>query len=119
MKSIAALEHIFGRLLRCFRIGVILISEITLKRVLVQLSLSRKVSQDDGATLGVILKELERSKKLHPALRSAFSSLYGYTSDADGIRHALLDAERLTKADARFMLVCCSAFVNYVVESVS
>ncbi|PSD50782.1 hypothetical protein C7E25_02340 [Stenotrophomonas maltophilia] len=82
-------------------------------------SLSRKVSQDDGATLGVILKELERSKKLHPALRSAFSSLYGYTSDADGIRHALLDEERLTKADAKFMLVCCSAFVNYVVESVN
>lgn len=82
-------------------------------------SLARKMSGDENSTLGAILKELERSKKLHPALRSAFSSLYGYTSDADGIRHSLLDEGNLTKADARFMLVCCSAFINYAVESVS
>ncbi len=82
-------------------------------------SLARKMSGDESSTLGAILKELERSRKLHPALRSAFSSLYGYTSDADGIRHSLLDEGNLTKSDAKFMLVCCSAFLNYAVESVS
>lgn len=81
-------------------------------------SLARKLSKDDSGTLGIILKELERSKKLHPALRNAFSSLYGYTSDAEGIRHALLDETHLTKADAKFMLVCCSAFINYALDSV-
>lgn len=80
-------------------------------------SLAKTLASDESSTLGAILKELERSKKLHPALKNAFSSLYGYTSDAQGIRHALLDEVTLTKADARFMLVCCSAFINFVIES--
>jgi hypothetical protein len=82
-------------------------------------SLAKQISQNNTATLGVVLKELEKSKKLHPALKSAFSSLYGYTNDAEGIRHALLEESNLTKADARFMLVCCSAFVNYAIEAIS
>jgi hypothetical protein len=48
-------------------------------------------------------------------LSKAFESLYGYTSDANGIRHALMDASTLGFADAKFMLVCCSAFVNFLV----
>jgi hypothetical protein len=82
-------------------------------------SLAKQISQNNTGTLGVVLKELEKSKKLHPALKSAFSSLYGYTNDAEGIRHALLEESNLTKADARFMLVCCSAFVNYAIEAIS
>lgn len=82
-------------------------------------SLAKKLTQDDSGTLGSILNTLEKSKKLHPALRKAFSSLYGYTSDANGIRHALLEESDLTKADARFMLVCCSAFINYTMDAVA
>jgi hypothetical protein len=40
--------------------------------------------------------------------------MYGYTSDAEGIRHALLEEPTLEQADAIFMLVTCSAFVNYL-----
>lgn len=80
-------------------------------------SLAKHVAKDPSGTLGSVLKELERSKALHPALKNAFSSLYGYTNDAHGIRHALMDEPSLSKADARFMLVCCSSFVNYVLES--
>lgn len=79
-------------------------------------SLSKQISNDQSGTLGSVLKDLEKNKKLHPALKNAFSSLYGYTNDADGIRHALMDVTNLTKADARFMLVCCSAFINYYIE---
>lgn len=81
-------------------------------------ALAKILAKDDSGTLGSVLKALEKSKKLHPALKNAFSSLYGYTSDADGIRHALLEESALTKADARFMLICCSAFINYVIEEV-
>ena len=42
------------------------------------------------------------------------AQLYGYTSDADGIRHALLDESDLDFEDAKFMLVSCSAFTNYL-----
>jgi hypothetical protein len=75
------------------------------------------VSNDKKATLGEALKVLEKRGVLHPALKSAFSSLYGYTSDAEGIRHALMEESNLTSADARFMLISCSAFVNYVIAS--
>ena len=82
------------------------------------LSFARDSTGSEGGTLGAVLKKLEKVKKLHPAMKSAFSSLYGYSSDADGIRHALLEESQLTKADARFMLVCCSAFINYSLEAV-
>lgn len=63
------------------------------------------------ATLGDVLKQIQG---LHPALKESFSKLYGYTNDADGIRHALLEEEDLKFEDAKFMLVSCSAFVNYL-----
>lgn len=71
------------------------------------------------ATLGQALKEIEGKVQLHGALKSAFDSLYGYTSDADGIRHALLKEPNLDFEDAKFMLVSCSAFVNYLVAKSS
>ena len=69
----------------------------------------------DKGTLGDLLKQLEKKEPLHPALRQAFSQLYGYTADESGIRHALLEEGRdIPFAEAKFMLVVCSAFVNYV-----
>ena len=50
----------------------------------------------------------------HEALKKSFSNLYGYTNDADGIRHALLDESGLDLYDAKFMLVSYSAFLNYL-----
>ena len=47
-------------------------------------------------------------------MKASLSSLYGYTSDADGIRHAMLDEPSLSFTDAKFMLVVCTAFVNYL-----
>lgn len=79
-------------------------------------SLAKILSGKEKATLGQALKEIEKEKHLHSSLKSAFSSLYGYTSDADGIRHALLEESSISKADARFMLVSCSTFINYLIE---
>ncbi len=78
-------------------------------------SLCKTVSNQEKATLGAALKVLESRGTLHSALKSAFSSLYGYTNDADGIRHALMEESNLTSADARFMLIICSSFINYVI----
>jgi len=74
--------------------------------------------KEDKGTLGQLLKCLEDEIKLHPALKSAFSNLYGYTSDEGGIRHALLEAESVRFEDAKFFLVVCSAFVNFVLSKV-
>jgi hypothetical protein len=71
----------------------------------------RLVTGNTSATLGDALK---RVKNLHPAMSKAFSSLYGYTNDASGIRHSLTNEATITYADAKFMLVTCSAFVSYL-----
>ncbi len=76
---------------------------------------ARVLAGDPKAELGQALKTIKNKTGLHPALERAFTSLYGYTSDADGIRHALADEAHLNSEDARFMLVVCSAFVNYLV----
>lgn len=69
-----------------------------------------------SATLGDALKKLEaHGIIIHPALKTAFDKLYGYTSDSSGIRHAgQLGGAGATFDEAKFMLVACSAFVNYL-----
>ncbi len=70
---------------------------------------------DEKATLGQALNQIEKSHKIHGALKNAFSSLYGYTSDSGGIRHSLLEDDiPVTIEDAKLMLVSCSAFINYL-----
>jgi len=78
-------------------------------------SLGKIVSKQNKATLGPALNAVEKTTKLHPVLKEAFQKLYGYTSDAQGIRHALMDEPTLDIEDAKFMLISCSAFVNYLV----
>lgn len=69
------------------------------------------------ATLGKAIKKLkECGVHIHPALEGAFSSLYGYTSDENGIRHGGIDFKNAPAEDAKYMLVSCSAFVNYLME---
>lgn len=73
-------------------------------------------SSGADATLGAMLKKLESSGiTIHPALKSAFSTLYGYTSNANGIRHAKnMGGEASTFDEAKFMLISCCAFINYL-----
>ena len=69
----------------------------------------------EKATLGQLLKRLESEINLHPALKQSFSSIYGYTSDESGIRHALIEGgTKADFADAKLMLVMCSTFINFV-----
>jgi hypothetical protein len=76
------------------------------------------ITGEDKPTLGQMLAILERKANLHSALKEAFSKLYGYTSNAGGIRHALLDESDTSFAEAKFMMVACSAFVNYVGKTI-
>ena len=76
----------------------------------------QEISGNKSASLGECLNTISKKHPLHGALKSALSSLYGYTSDGDGIRHALTDeSSKVSADDAKFMLVSCSAFVNFLV----
>ncbi|PZE89347.1 hypothetical protein DEJ00_11430 [Curtobacterium sp. MCLR17_039] len=69
-------------------------------------------------TLGAGLRKLKAAGiELHPALESAWSKMYGWTSDAQGIRHAAIDQADADQSLAKYMLVACSAFVSYVMEA--
>ena len=70
-----------------------------------------------NATLGNTIKKLkDNGVYIHSAMEKAFSSLYGYTSDENGIRHGGIDFANAPVEDAKYMLVSCSAFVNYLIE---
>jgi len=64
-------------------------------------------------TLGKLIDKLD----VHPALKKGFSNLYGWTSsEKTGIRHAGYNEElKPEEPEARYMLVTCSAFVNYAI----
>ena len=77
------------------------------------------VAEQKKSSLGDALKNLKKKGvKIHPQLESAFSKLYDYTNSEKGIRHAegLFESD-VTFEEAKFMLVSCSAFVNYLVAN--
>lgn len=77
----------------------------------------RELTGED--TLGKALKRLEdNGVVIHKMLKEEFTKFYVYTNDPNsGIRHALMDDDGVyvpTKDEAYYMLVSCSAFVNYL-----
>lgn len=80
-------------------------------------SICKIFTKNEKATLGETLNKLEKDSGLHPALKKSFSSLYGYTSDDAGIRHALTENDReIDFHEAKFILVTCSAFTNFLIS---
>ena len=78
------------------------------------------ITNDKQATLGEALKKIKATTGLHGALEKGFRAIYGYTSDSGGIRHALIDSsETPSNADSKFMVVACSAFINFLLTKVA
>ena len=74
------------------------------------------INGTSGDTLGEALNKLESNGvSIHGAMKSAFNTLYGYTSDKSGIRHNAGVDENTTFEEAQYMLVSCSAFLNYLI----
>jgi len=79
-------------------------------------SICKLLTGEKSGGIDKALAKLSAQTSLHPALKQALSNLYGYTSDESGIRHAILETKNIGFAEAKFMLVACSTFVNFVVE---
>ena len=79
-------------------------------------SVARQLDPKASQTLAPALKSLEGSGTLHPALKEAFTKLYGYTSNEQGIRHAHLnqDSANVGMDEAVFMLGACASFSSYL-----
>lgn len=78
-------------------------------------SMAKMISNNSRDTLAGAIDKLKSKIKIHPALEKGFKQIYGYTSDADGIRHGLMEIADCDFEDAKFMLVSCSAFINYLI----
>lgn len=72
---------------------------------------------DENSELNKALKKLkEKGLNIHPALEQAWNKLYAYTCDEGGVRHSEKAFEsNVTFEEAKYMLVSCCAFVNYLI----
>jgi hypothetical protein len=79
-------------------------------------SICKMVSGRLRASLPDAIKALkDKGITIHPALEQGVGKIYAYTSDADGIRHAMTDQSTCDFDDAKYILVSSSAFVNYLI----
>lgn len=78
-------------------------------------SLVKQLTGVEGGGLDKAIGKLEAKVKFHGAFKAGLLSLYGYTSDAHGIRHAILEEPHVGFDEAKFMLVSCSALVNFLI----
>lgn len=66
------------------------------------------------------LSDLINKLNVHPAMKKGFEKLYSWTSDDSGIRHGEFgESFPCDESEARYMLVTCSAFLNYVMAKLS
>lgn len=70
------------------------------------------------STLGKALNALEKKGiEIDDQLKKGFDKIYAYTNNKEsGIRHAIIEDHRDPDFnDAKYMLVACSSFINYLV----
>lgn len=91
-------------------------------------SIKESISAVEAASRNITGENVLNFKKMEekgilisPVLRQAFEKLYGYTNDkSTGIRHALMDDTNAPETEeALFMLVSCSAFINYLNKKIN
>ena len=80
----------------------------------VEAEIKVRCGKDWNGTFSSARKYLSDQIIGHSAFLRGMENLYGFTSDDQGIRHSLTDKPNLTKDDAAYFLVICSAFVNYL-----
>lgn len=78
-------------------------------------SIVKIISNENSQGLAGALKVLSDKVNIHGALKTSFLNLYGYSSDEGGIRHSLLEQSKVSYDEAKYMLVSCSAFLNYLI----
>ena len=81
-------------------------------------SMMKVITGNPQASLEDGLNYLKKNGKLpaHQALHGGWTKLYGYTSDEGGIRHALIGDQDpgLGIDEARYFLLSCTSFTNYL-----
>lgn len=82
-------------------------------------SLVKQITGEKGGGLEKALRKLDEKVHFHGGFREGLLKLYGYTSNKDGIRHAILKEPNIGFDEAKFMLVMCSALINFIISKVN
>lgn len=82
-------------------------------------SIAKQLTGEAGGGLEKAISKLDSVVHFHGAFKAGLLSLYGYTSDKNGIRHAILEETDIGFDEAKFMLVTCSALVNFIISKAS
>ncbi len=79
-------------------------------------SVARQIAPDKTDTLTQALGSINKRTPLHSELKKGLQALYWFTSDEQGVRHALLDREKASVGmdEAVFMLGACASFASYL-----
>lgn len=79
-------------------------------------SLCKIILGEDNITLGQALRKIENDNnfEINGALKSAFSSIYGFASNE--VRHGRIQEDEIDYDLAKFLLVACCAFINYLIS---
>lgn len=80
-------------------------------------SICRKLTGE--STLDRALNKIGNKIDFNSQFKQGLEKLYHYTNGESGIRHALIDEGQSSFDEAKFMLVACSAFVNYLTAKAS
>ena len=81
-------------------------------------ALCRKISGDNSASLGQALCKIKekRPELIDEHLEEAVKKLYKFSNDSSGVRHSHAEGKTQVGFDeAKFMVVVCSAIVNYLI----
>ena len=82
-------------------------------------SLVKQISGEETGGLEKALSKLDAKIQFHGAFKSGLLKLYGYTSNEDGIRHPILAEPSVGFDEAKFMLIICSAIINFLISKSS
>lgn len=78
-------------------------------------AMARLVSGDVSGTLGDAAKALHQSGRIPAPTRKLLEILWGYASNAEGVRHGSPGPTRLAPAEARFLLDVSDAALRFLV----
>lgn len=75
-----------------------------------------KLLNHESITLGKAIPQLKNKYGLHQNLLASLHKLYAYTCDEDGVRHGSPNQSTVTYSEAKFTLVACTNFINYLMD---
>ena len=79
-------------------------------------SLGRIVTAHHSWTLGEVIKGLKKQGKLDPAIAQAFEGLWGFTSNAPGVRHGGATPPTITASDTQLAIEMSAAAIQYLLK---